>query len=44
MDTHVAEHYVGFGYSEPFFKGAEHFGAPSDDAVNMVEEWETARR
>ena len=26
MDTHVAERYVGFGYSEPFFKGcAEHF-------------------
>jgi hypothetical protein len=29
MDTHVAERYVGFGYSEPFFKGcAEHFRAP----------------
>ena len=29
MDTHVAERYVGFGYSEPFFKGcAEHFRTP----------------
>ena len=26
MDTHVGERYVGFGYSEPFFKDcAEHF-------------------